>query len=1139
MDIFHCSIFLIVLILELLSSYTDGNYGKPFIHSSEKFNNNRQRVYEFVQPVLYQNGQRRETTRDQNKHIEKATVIFNAFKKRFVIDIHLNRFLFTKSYIEKTFNERNEPVIRKPTNQVLKHCYYHGTVRGVPHSIVSLSSCNGIRGHITDNEQSYYIEPAAEGRYHKFYIEPDTRPSVFHSEDFKSKHSIYLNNATINSLHRKEFLQRSKRSIRAPADSNRNSKYVEMYIVNDNSVYRQHRGDKQKIFQRSQEIANYVSKLYQPLNIFIALVGVEIWTVSNKIVVSNLANTTLDNFLSYRRQSINPHHPNDNAQLITGILFQDSIVGKAIKMSICTFQYSAGVAMDATSTTQVATTVAHELGHNFGMEHDNYSVCLCPDQKCIMATTGGGSKTPTKWSSCSQTVLNDNFEIGLDYCLKNIPEQLFDAPYCGNGFVEDGEECDCGLPQTCDNKCCNASSCKLLSHARCATGRCCDLNNCQPKSAATLCRLSPGECDLPEFCDGETEYCPSDVHIMNGMPCSGGQSYCYNGSCTTPTGQCKLLWGSTGRVSDPICFKMLNINGSKYGNCGYNWITRRYERCDKEDVDCGLLHCVHLNEKLMFWSEQISHATPATFLTKGDKKYVCRSAIMDVGLDMPDPGQVPDGSKCGDHKICLKKKCVPLSLVSTPTCPNCHGNGVCNTMGQCHCNEGFAPPYCDEPGHGGSIHSGPVKIQKVNSLMIGLLVFFLVICPLVIIAVAVINRKKLYYCWNKQVTVLLYRVPKFNRKPKGPKKNLSDGTSCEPVETTTRFRNGGGVDISGPLLTEKTQDRPVQKKKPFIEFTAMKPSSKPKPPPRVKSEALLSDSEPDVHRKLPSAPDLLKHDPIVKKDSFNKEISKPVLISTTDRRSKAFVRESSNEKLKDANKNNLSPPVPPHAALKPSHSDPPLRPPPRPTSMPPPSDNDKKEKKSLRKSIVDAAQKSPQRPPPPRSNFNTTSFNLGNEQFDPNKRKKEKDKPETSGPPAITKFKPEKKNSTNAAKTFIELKKTDNAAEAKKPLKVPSELKDKLSRPVLKPRDKPSSSKTGDKPSSSKAGDKKNSSSSGHKLISSRDQSKSEEGTDKPSVAAMKAMFDQNDSPKMSGQGAGNRPRTGPKPGSKVRSVNV
>ena len=61
-------------------------------------------------------------------------------------------------------------------------------------------------------------------------------------------------------------------------------------------------------------------------------------------------------------------------------------------------------------------------------------------------------KTPTKWSSCSQTVLNDNFEIGLDYCLRNIPEHLFDGPFCGNGFVEEGEECDCGLPEVSQDR---------------------------------------------------------------------------------------------------------------------------------------------------------------------------------------------------------------------------------------------------------------------------------------------------------------------------------------------------------------------------------------------------------------------------------------------------------------------------------------------------------------------------------------------------------------------------------------------------------------------------------------------------------------------------------------------------------------
>lgn len=35
----------------------------------------------------------------------------------------------------------------------------------------------------------------------------------------------------------------------------------------------------------------------------------------------------------------------------------------------------------------------------------------------------------------------------MDYCLRNQPRIIFDGPVCGNGFVEDGEECDCGLPE--------------------------------------------------------------------------------------------------------------------------------------------------------------------------------------------------------------------------------------------------------------------------------------------------------------------------------------------------------------------------------------------------------------------------------------------------------------------------------------------------------------------------------------------------------------------------------------------------------------------------------------------------------------------------------------------------------------------
>ena len=34
---------------------------------------------------------------------------------------------------------------------------------------------------------------------------------------------------------------------------------------------------------------------------------------------------------------------------------------------------------------------------------------------------------------------------------------------------------------------------------------------------------------------------------------------------------------------------------------------------------------------------------------------------------------------------------------------------VCNNLGHCHCEVGYAPPTCESPGYGGSIDSGPAS----------------------------------------------------------------------------------------------------------------------------------------------------------------------------------------------------------------------------------------------------------------------------------------------------------------------------------------------------------------------------------------------------------------------------------------------
>ena len=62
-------------------------------------------------------------------------------------------------------------------------------------------------------------------------------------------------------------------------------------------------------------------QLYIPLNIFVTLVGVVVWTEYNEITLVSNGDTTLTNFLHYRREHLVKDHPNDNAQLLTYILF--------------------------------------------------------------------------------------------------------------------------------------------------------------------------------------------------------------------------------------------------------------------------------------------------------------------------------------------------------------------------------------------------------------------------------------------------------------------------------------------------------------------------------------------------------------------------------------------------------------------------------------------------------------------------------------------------------------------------------------------------------------------------------------------------------------------------------------------------
>ena len=161
-----------------------------------------------------------------------------------------------------------------------------------------------------------------------------------------------------------------------------------------------------------------------------------------------------------------------------------------------------------------------------------------------MAAISGFPRTPpTRWSSCSITDLNEGLStFNLDRCLFNLPITMVGDPVCGNGIREGNEICDCGSEQECTDPCCNAATCQLASGAQCSAGPCCS-STCQFLSYGSQCRAAIGECDIAEYCPGDSADCPSDEYLHDGASCGGSAGYCFEGRCPTHNDQCQRAFG--------------------------------------------------------------------------------------------------------------------------------------------------------------------------------------------------------------------------------------------------------------------------------------------------------------------------------------------------------------------------------------------------------------------------------------------------------------------------------------------------------------------------------------------------------------------------------------------------------------------
>uniref|UniRef100_A0A663MEW1 ADAM metallopeptidase domain 28 n=1 Tax=Athene cunicularia TaxID=194338 RepID=A0A663MEW1_ATHCN len=350
--------------------------------------------YEIVYPRKLHTVQKRDVeTNKETKYDDTMEYGIKANGEEVILHLQKNKHLLARGYTETVYSDDGRQITTSP--QIKDHCYYEGYIRNDVDSIASISACQGLSGYFETRGQKYLIEPlgASDRDEHAVY--------KYEKLQQKSIKTCGLINNTweedsddpINDIFKSSSSPEMKAYLKA-------KKYLELYIVADNTLYKKYEEDVQTVRQRIFGIVNYINKVYKAINIYVALIGLEIWTDGDKCLLSSAAGFTLDSFSKWRLSDLLKRKRNDNAQLITGLDFDGTTIGLAFLKSICSDTYSAGIIQDHNrNEIAVAATMAHEMGHNLGMSHDT-KACTCNAEVCIMTDTVS-SIVPKKFSSCS------------------------------------------------------------------------------------------------------------------------------------------------------------------------------------------------------------------------------------------------------------------------------------------------------------------------------------------------------------------------------------------------------------------------------------------------------------------------------------------------------------------------------------------------------------------------------------------------------------------------------------------------------------------------------------------------------------------------------------------------------------------
>uniref|UniRef100_UPI00398F19DC A disintegrin and metalloproteinase with thrombospondin motifs 7-like n=1 Tax=Pristiophorus japonicus TaxID=55135 RepID=UPI00398F19DC len=356
-------------------------------------------------------------------------------------------------------------------------CHFIGRVtgRGAESGSAAISTCHGMRGVFRLSDEDYFIEPLKGRRWggatpqpHVIYKRhaPDTGGTPEHhwlrelTERLKPRSpeengacgvSDSLKNLEHLEKKREKWEKKQQRKRRIKQRSISKEKWVETLVVADSKMVEHHGSENIEAYVLT--VMNMVAGLFRDASIgnsvhiiIVRLVLLE--EDEEDLKITHHADKSLTSFCKWQKKinvkgdSRPTHH--DVALLLTrkdicaGMNRPCETLGLSHVSGMCQPHRSCSINED--SGLPLAFTVAHELGHNFGIQHDGTGNDCEPIGKrpFIMSPQLLYDTSPLTWSRCSREYITRFLDRGWGLCLDDLPaKDAIDLPSAAPGVLYD------------------------------------------------------------------------------------------------------------------------------------------------------------------------------------------------------------------------------------------------------------------------------------------------------------------------------------------------------------------------------------------------------------------------------------------------------------------------------------------------------------------------------------------------------------------------------------------------------------------------------------------------------------------------------------------------------------------------------